>query len=197
MTPPETDAARAGDILLRWRISFGVVAAVFYLLAARPASLTLLVLAAGFVLAGCALRAWAAGHLDKGRQITVGGPYAYIRNPLYVGSFVIGLGFCTVLWRNPLPVTSGILWVVFLLAFVLVYVRKVQAEEHELDLVFPDAYRTYIKTVPPFLPWKGRVASPTAPPFSWHRYWQNREYQCLLGSLGMFALLGARYAFGF
>lgn len=196
MSAPATDATGAGDSLLRWRISLGFIATLVYLAVARPASAAVLGLAAVLVLAGCALRAWAAGHLDKGRQVTTGGPYAYIRNPLYVGSFVIGLGFCTVLWRTPLPVSSGILWSIFLFAFGVVYARKVRSEERELDLVFPDTYRAYFRNVPPFFPWKGRAGSPDGPAFSWTLYLRNREYQCLLGSLALFAVLGLRYALG-
>src|SRR6478672_12248722 len=75
----------------RLRVPIGFVSAVVVLWVAHPTSRSL---AIGTIVAfaGEALRVWAAGHLEKGREVTVSGPYALTRHPLYVGSIIIGIG---------------------------------------------------------------------------------------------------------
>src|SRR5471030_1298432 len=92
--------------ILRLRVPLGFLFAAWYLAVARPASWPHLLACAIPVVLGCALRSWAAGYLFKGKRVAVGGPYAYVRNPLYLGSFILGLGFCGVLWRWPIPVSA-------------------------------------------------------------------------------------------
>src|SRR5206468_95902 len=118
--------------LLRLRVPLGFLFAAWYLVIARPVSRTAFLACLALVLLGCALRSWAAGYLFKGKRVAVGGPYAFTRNPLYVGSFLIGLGFCAVLWRRPLPPSIAILWAAYLLGFGVVYPLKAKAEEKEL-----------------------------------------------------------------
>src|SRR4051794_8366501 len=84
--------------LLRYRVPFGFLFALWYLWLAHAARNPPLRLCAVFVLVGCALRSWAAGYLLKGKRVAVGGPYAFVRNPLYVGSFILGAGFCLALY---------------------------------------------------------------------------------------------------
>src|SRR5207237_10202837 len=76
----------------RWRVPLGFACAALFFLLARPTPLTLLI---GAIVAvpGLALRAWASGHLRKNESLAIGGPYAYTCNPLYLGSFLLGLGF--------------------------------------------------------------------------------------------------------
>src|SRR5207244_11091186 len=76
----------------RWRVPLGFACAALFFLLARPRSLTLIV-GAVVALPGLALRAWAVGYLRKNEALATDGPYAYTRNPLYLGSFLIGLGF--------------------------------------------------------------------------------------------------------
>jgi protein-S-isoprenylcysteine O-methyltransferase Ste14 len=134
---------------------------------ARP---TPLLLAVGGVLAlvGLALRAWAAGFIKKDQELTTGGPYAFTRNPLYLGSLLLGIGV----------VLAGGSWVfaaVFLGFFVLVYGRTMKREEAQ-PLLAP--------RLPPYHAHEGGERS-----FSAERYWRHREYEALLGTLAGFALL--------
>lgn len=177
---------------LPFRVPLGYAFALAYLVLARPASTGLFLLTAGLVALGCAIRSWAAGHLLKGESVAVGGPYAFVRNPLYLGSFIIGAGCCVALWRRPVPVTSVILWAVYLFSFAVIYITKTQAEERELCLTLNGEYQAYAQKVPAFLPWKGRVRGLGRQSFSFERFVQNREHQCLLGSLGVLALLFLR-----
>jgi protein-S-isoprenylcysteine O-methyltransferase Ste14 len=182
--------------LLRWRVPLGFAFAAWYLFLARPASLDLYAITAALVIVGCALRSWAAGYLFKGKRVAVGGPYAYVRNPLYLGSFIIGIGCCIALWRRPLPVMAMILWAAFLLAYGVVYPAKAKAEEGELRASLNGPYESYASRVPAFLPWKGRVPDLGPQHFSRELYRRNREYQCILGSVGVLAFLFFKYFHG-
>ena len=78
--------------LARWRVPLGFVCAITALVLARPVWWSWW---AGLALAlpGEALRLWAAGHIEKGREITRSGPYRFVRHPLYLGSTLLGVGF--------------------------------------------------------------------------------------------------------
>jgi len=180
-------------MMLRLRVPLGFLFAAWYVLVARPSSVVLLVVSIGVVAAGCALRSWAAGYLFKGRRVAVGGPYAYIRNPLYVGSFMIGAGFCAALWQNPLPLSAIILWAAFVLGFGAVYGAKSKAEEAELSRALGPDYDRYAGQVPGFVPVHGRVDGLGEQHFSAELYRRNREYQCVLGSLALLAVLWLKF----
>ncbi len=175
--------------LLRLRVPLGFLFAAWYLVIAQPSSLLLYGLCLWLVALGCLLRSWAAGYLLKGKRVAVGGPYAFIRNPLYVGSFIIGMGFCVVLWRWPLPLSSVLIGLAFLLGFGVVYRAKTLAEEKELAANLGDPYQQYASQVPPFLPTKGHVEGLGEQRFSWEIYRRNREYECIIGSVALLLFL--------
>jgi protein-S-isoprenylcysteine O-methyltransferase Ste14 len=181
------------DSFLRLRVPLGFLFAAWYLVIARPVSCSLFFLCTLLVLTGCLLRSWAAGYLFKGKRVAVGGPYAYIRNPLYVGSFILGSGFCVVLWQKPLPVSSMLIAASFLLGFGFVYRGKTLAEEQELVANLGEPYKTYASHVPPFLPSKGHVDGLGDQRFSWELYRRNREYECWMGSLAILFYLYVRF----
>ena len=183
-------------VWLRYRVPLGFLLAAWYLWLARPVSLSLLIFCTTWVTAGCALRSWAAGYLLKGKRVAVGGPYAYVRNPLYLGSFIIGMGFCLALYRDPLPAVTLALWAVFLVGFLVVYRAKSMAEEDELGRALGPAYAAYCERVPAFLPLHGRVSGLGKQRFSRELYRRNHEYQCVLGSLGILLVLFWRVFLG-
>lgn len=115
-----------------------------------------------------AWRVWAAGTIHKTEELTTGGPYAYVRHPLYVGSFLHALGFCFM---------SGH-WVNFLIAipvFVLLYGAAVSTEEAMLCKIFGERYVEYGRRVPRFVP-RLRVSAPGDGSFSWRQVMANKEY---------------------
>ena len=183
--------------LLRYRVPLGFLFAAWYLVIVRPYSLLFFLCSVILVVLGCLLRSWAAGYLFKGKRVAVGGPYAYIRNPLYVGSFIIGVGFCLALWRQPLPISALFLWILFLVGFGIIYRAKTLAEEKELTANLGQPYEAYAAKVPPFLPVKGRLADLGPQRFSWELYRRNREYQCILGSMAVLILLLVKLYRGF
>src|SRR5258705_13759457 len=83
---------RGGTWIQRWRVPLGFACAAVFFLLAKPSPATLLV-GASVSLLGLSIRAWAAGHIRKNQELATSGPYAYTRNPLYLGSFLLGLGF--------------------------------------------------------------------------------------------------------
>ena len=137
---------------------------------------------------GLALRAWAAGSIRKDRELATTGPYAHTRNPLYLGSFILGFG---------VTVAGGrwVFGVAFLLFFLLVYRATVLREDVELEERFGEPYRTYRAQVPSVLPrltpYRGE-GSHAPVGFSGGRYLRNREWEAVLGAVAAFAALALK-----
>ena len=162
------------------------VLAIVYFWLARPDAVSLWA-GGAVILAGLIVRGWAAGVLEKDRELAVSGPYAFTRNPLYLGSFVIGVG--TV-------VAGGRIWigVAFLAFFAWTYRGTMARESARLEERFGDGYRRYRNGVPAFLPRLRPYRPPpeTAPAptrFSLGRYVRNREWEAVLGGIAGIGLL--------
>jgi len=158
-------------VLARYRVRLGMAAAVvaFWLANPTPPSV-----AAGAAVAcvGEALRLWAAGHLEKGREVTASGPYRFTRHPLYVGSSIMGVG---------LAIASANMAVALLVAVYLTLTvsAAIRSEESHLTEKFGDAYPEYRE---------GR-AEDVVRRFSWQRAFANREYRSMAGLGVALALL--------
>lgn len=171
------------DFVARLRVFTGFLLVAAFLWLSRP---TWMSLAFGIPVAilGLAIRAWAAGHLEKNLALTVSGPYAFVRNPLYIGTLTAAAGFIIASRRWEL----GLL---FAAVFLLIYLPVVELEEQHLRSLFPD-YGDYARAVPKLIP---RVtpatpaATPHSKPFRWSLYLGNREYEALAGFLAGLALL--------
>ena len=146
-------------------------------------------LAAGapLALAGLLLRGWAAGTIHKEKELTTTGPYAFTRDPLYLGSFFLGAGITL----------AGGHWVwpvLFLAFFAAAYGRTMAGERELLEELFGDRYRAYEANVPALVPrltpW--REPGVAGPGFTWARYVRNREWEAALGALAGFAFLAAK-----
>ncbi len=118
------------------------------LFSARPSPRSL---ALGLVplAAGVALRVWATGYLHKNDALSVSGPYAYLRHPLYLGTLLVGTGLA---WMAASPLALG-LWAFFLAAYFLYYLPyKERIECARLEAIYGDAFRRYATAVPALLP---------------------------------------------
>jgi protein-S-isoprenylcysteine O-methyltransferase Ste14 len=146
------------------------------LAATNPATLGGLLL----VVAGLALRSWAAGTLRKYKQLVTRGPYALVRNPLYVGSFLMMAGFCLLIG----DLLTGCLVIG---PMVLLYWLAVRDEEQLLTRLFPDQWAEYSARVPRFIP---RLALVTSEGWSLKQWRRNHEHNAWLGA-GL-ALVGLR-----
>ena len=112
------------EFAARARVPLGFVIVALFLWLARPTMLSLIV--GGLVaLDGLLIRAWAAGHLRKNQELAVSGPYAYVRNPLYVGTLTVGIGFA-VAGAHP---AIGLALVVFFLALYLPVIEEEEAAD--------------------------------------------------------------------
>jgi len=160
--------------LARVRVPLGFAVAVIALVFARP-SWSSWLLGAPMALAGELLRCWAAGHIDKSREITRSGPYQWTRHPLYLGSTLIGAGFVV-------AANSAMVAVVTSAYLVLTLIAAIRLEEAHLDEKFAGAYSDY----------RAGRAAPVARPFSWARVRANKEYKAILGLGAAFAYLALR-----
>ncbi len=157
--------------LARYRVALGGLMAILTVWLSRPTARSL-ALGAGLVAAGLGLRLWAAGHVEKSREVTSSGPYRYMRHPLYVGSTLLGLG---------IAVSANHLWLGLAIVIYLAGTlgAAVRAEEAHLREKFGDAYDRYAQQR---LPPDGRR-------FSWARAVHNREHHALAGALAGMSLL--------
>jgi protein-S-isoprenylcysteine O-methyltransferase Ste14 len=161
---------------LRVAVGFAMVAAFAWFSAPSARSLAWGLPVAG---AGLLLRAWAAGHLAKNERLATGGPYAYVRNPLYLGTALAAAGLAA-------ASRQALLAALFALVFALVYLPAIQLEEQYLRKLFPE-YAGYAQRVR--MLWPGRAARGASGRFEWRLYWKNEEYQALAGFLAGALLL--------
>jgi protein-S-isoprenylcysteine O-methyltransferase Ste14 len=163
---------RYADAVARLRVPSGFLLAGLFAWLSHPTAGSLLC-GVPVSLAGLALRAWAAGCLAKNQRLATGGPYAYTRNPLYLGTLLVAAGL-SIAARNPA------LAIVFAAVFAGVYLPVVQLEEQHLRHLFAD-YAAYAGRVPALLPRFGRDSKPCGRSFTWRQYLKNEEYQAALG----------------
>jgi protein-S-isoprenylcysteine O-methyltransferase Ste14 len=160
--------------IARRRVTLGFVCGVIVAWLARPTRGSLIV---GFAVAvlGEALRIWAAGHLEKGREVTMSGPYRFTRHPLYLGSTMMGVGLA-------IAAHSVIVTALVLGYLGVTLAAAISREEAHLTEKFGAAYPAY----------REGVARAEARRFSIRRAVKNREYRALIGLVVAFALLALR-----
>ena len=159
----------------RIRVPLGFLLAVLYLWLARP-TWRFLALGTILIVPGLVIRALASGHVRKNESLATSGPYAYTRNPLYLGSMLIGIGFA-------LAARSWWIAAVLVVMFFAIYVPVIRGEERFLRQKFPE-FDQYARQVPRMFP---RVppgpSSEAGGVFSADLYLKHREWNALLGSL--------------
>ena len=170
--PPSTDVAAR---LARYRVPLGFALGAVALVLARPTGSSL---ATGCLvaIAGEAMRLWAAGHVEKGREVTTSGPYRWTRHPLYVGSTVIGVGLAIATASVPAALMIG----AYLAAS---FTAAIRTEEGELTAKFGDDYRNY----------RHGLTTGTSRRFSLARAWRNREQRAVAGLVAGAVLLALRW----
>jgi protein-S-isoprenylcysteine O-methyltransferase Ste14 len=160
------------DFVQRLRVAYGFLLLVVFAYFSDPTPRAL-ALGLPVSLIGLAIRAWAAGHLEKNQQLATSGPYAYVRNPLYIGTVLAALGIV-------IASCSLVLMIIFLIAFLLIYLPVIELEEQHLRNIFSD-YGFYASRVHRLLPlskWPGARGR-----FSWAVYRRNKEHKAALGFL--------------
>jgi len=189
--PEPTTYAR---IARRIRVPLTFLFTVVCLWLAQPSWMSMAI-GAAIMLFGLFLRARAAGHVQKDRVLTVTGPYAYTRNPLYLGSILLALGFA---------VAAQNLWIglVLVLLFLAIYLPLIYAEEAYLGATFP-GFAEYKSAVPRLIPRLTAVrfkthdaaaeeAARRSGGFLRERYMKVREYNSIIGAVVLLAALAAK-----
>jgi protein-S-isoprenylcysteine O-methyltransferase Ste14 len=170
----------------------GFVFAGVYIWLARPTFVSM-AWSLLLVLPGLWLRGYAAGYVKKNAELTMTGPYAYTRNPLYLGSMLIAFGFAA---------ASKSIVIVLLLAllFAIIYIPVIHSEEAFLRSRFAD-FDAYAASVPRLVPRLRPVSVATREPersagsFSFPLYRKHREYNALMGATAIYAVLALRIVF--
>jgi protein-S-isoprenylcysteine O-methyltransferase Ste14 len=167
----------------RWRVRLSYPCAVLVLWFARPTPRSVL-WGAAFGLLGLFVRARAAGHLHKQEVLTVTGPYAHTRNPLYFGSAILTLAAAIATWSS---ISAAVLCIYFALFYSIVMRR----EEAELRLRHAAAFDEYARAVPLFFPrlTAATLSSGGAGAFSFAQYKKNHEYRAAIGFVLLLAVL--------
>jgi protein-S-isoprenylcysteine O-methyltransferase Ste14 len=163
----------------RSRVPLGFILGLAYIAFCRP-TLKLLIAGGAVAAAGVALRAYAAGHLFKNQTLATSGPYAWTRNPLYLGSAMMGTGLA-------LAGGNWILALACVLLFAGIYWPVIRREEDYLRREFGQVYDHYAESVPLFLPRFRRSAG--GEKFQWKQYRKNHEYEAFLGYLAIMIFL--------
>ena len=178
----------ATKFLQKWRVRLGHLFAILALALARPVHLRYLAAGTAVALAGEAVRIASAGYIQKDKTLSRTGPYAYTRNPLYLGSFLMYLGFC---------VAASNLYVIaaYIPFFFIIYYATIYREETYLKDAFGADYEQFKKETPRFfprlLPARGNGAGGG---FSFSQAAKNREYE---GLIAIVIITGALWAMHF
>jgi len=169
-------------IARRIRVPLGFAFAALYIWLAHPTRISL-VLGGLVTVPGIALRAFASGHVKKNEELTTSGPYAYTRNPLYLGSLIMASGFA---------VAARSVWVLLLMLilFVTIYLPVIRAEESFLRATFSN-FEDYARHVPRLRPRLTAYQNQSAS-FAPSLYWRHREYNAILGTAAVLAALAAK-----
>jgi len=177
----------SGNFFVRWRVRLGYPLAIAVLYFSRPTPRSI-ALGALVGVIGLWVRAYAAGYLHKQEVLTVTGPYAYTRNPLYLGSAILALG-AGVAARSWI---SGLVLIAYFAVFYSIVMRR---EENELHLRHGSSFEQYALAVPLFIP---RVTAAKLPggsggSFSFAQYKKNHEWQAAVGFLFLLLVLLVRW----
>ena len=169
-----------GRVARRIRVPLGFVIAVVYFWLAKP-NWPFLAYGSIAIIPGLVVRALASGHVRKNEVLATSGPYGYTRNPLYLGSLLIGIGFA---------IAARSLWVGIILTtmFLAIYLPVIRAEEAFLRgkfLEFADYAQHVPRMLPRFTPYKREAGGG----FSFELYRKHREFNAMLGSIALMAAL--------
>jgi protein-S-isoprenylcysteine O-methyltransferase Ste14 len=176
--------AQWSKIARRIRVPLSFLFAMVYFWLARP---TWLSMALGLIAVapGLLVRALASGHVRKNEALATSGPYAYTRNPLYLGSLLIGVGFAV-------AARSWWVGIALVLMFFAIYLPVIRDEEAFLRQKFPE-FEEYARQVPRMLPRLTAASSKSeASRFSLDLYLKHREWNALLGAVGTMAGLAIK-----
>jgi protein-S-isoprenylcysteine O-methyltransferase Ste14 len=161
------------------RILLSIIVGVCLYVFAMPTAWTIM---AGLpiILLGEAIRIWSSGYITKNKALVQDGPYAIVRHPLYLGNFIIGLGFAVMTGKTGLII-------LYSLAFGMIYFATIAEEEESLEKLFGGEFSEYVNQVPSIIPRLG-VRKKSRTGFRWERVIGHREYKTWM-AIGIFLVL--------
>jgi protein-S-isoprenylcysteine O-methyltransferase Ste14 len=169
------------DSIYRWRVRSALLVLILVLVLARPTTISV-GLGVFVSLLGLAIRTWAAGHIRKEKELAVTGPYRYTRNPLYLGSFILGLG---------LALGARSVWGlgVYAVYFAAFYPVVIVEERSRMRRLFAEAYAVYERQVPIF--WPFRRAAKATDLRTWDKalFLKNKEIRAWIGTALVWVLI--------
>jgi len=167
-------------VLQRVRVPLGFLFGIVFLVFASPELISLSIGGAIAVI-GILIRAWASGHIRKNQNLAVSGPYSFTRNPLYLGSFILGLGF---------TIASGVWWLafIFMALFLGIYLPVMRVEAKDLKELFGEEYAEYARQVPLFFPYLTAYKT-SVEKFDMKLYMRYREYRAAFGLIFAWSVL--------
>jgi protein-S-isoprenylcysteine O-methyltransferase Ste14 len=163
-------------VLARWRVPLGFACGILVIWLARPTPRSL-VFGGIIAVAGELLRIWAAGHLEKGREVTQSGPYRLTRHPLYVGSVIIGAGAAVASAR-----ATSVMVIAAYLAMTIA--PAIRTEEAAMRSTFGEQYDAYVRS----------QTMSAERPFSLRRAIRNKEHRAVAGLAAVAAILAVKAA---
>ena len=170
-------------LVQRIRVPLGFLFAIVFLIFATPTWLTIAI-GSVVVCVGVLIRAWASGHIRKAKTLAVSGPYGYTRNPLYLGSLILGLGF---------TVAAGVWWlaILFCILFLGIYLPVMRVEIGDMRRIFGAEFDEYERNVPLLIP-RFTVWRNTGEKFDFQLYSQYREYRAAIGAAVVVVILAIK-----
>ena len=168
-----------------------ILALAMVLILARPTMFSI-IFGAIIVLAGEAIRVWASGHLIRNDEVTTSGPYAYLRDPFYLGRLLLMIGFCIMGW--------GYNWIILIIGlgvFFFNYMpRKYRKEMERLESIFGQEYRDYASYTRGLIPCLRPYPKARQRPWRFDLFWkENREQYFLSGTILFSILVLIRYLY--
>lgn len=173
------------NFIVQYRTKIGHIIILLVLIFGKPNKVSLF-LGLMFIILGVTIRVWAAGYIKKNEVLTIEGPYKYVRNPLYLGSFLVGTGLCICSFNL-------LLFLIYLATFYLIYYITIIEEEKNLRTFFKKEYEEYKKNVPCFIP-KFKIKNTLKvknckSKWDFHVLLKNKEYEGIIWNLFGFLFL--------
>jgi protein-S-isoprenylcysteine O-methyltransferase Ste14 len=176
----------------RFLNSLAIVLALAFILWLSKPNMISIVIGAIIVFLGQAIRFWAGGHLRRNQEITTSGPYAYLRDPFYLGRMLLIIGFCIMAW--------GYAWIIMVIAlgvFFMNYIpRKYRKEMTRLENIFGQEYKDYASYARSLIPRLKPYPKAKNRPWSFDLFWrENQEQYFVIGTLIFAILVIVRYLY--
>ena len=183
---------------MKKRILVSQIVAAAVIMLAKPASWTLFAAGMGIMLLGQLIRALASAAIVKSRTLTTTGPYAAVRNPLYLGTAFMVLGLLTALSNPQAPLRTLLVWLVTAVSFTLIYRVQIKAEENFLQGEYGAQFSDYMKRVNSILPRPGAIPEFfDRRAYSMQVFLKNKEWRGFTGMAAVAAIIWARIYYGF